>query len=161
MSSLGSTDGHRDFSSAQAGRRSLSQQSHRLHLTLNWPARVRNKLTLREQGSLSRSQGSLLLEPSGTIDFYFNIQIVFVYLLSTPVGGLRLILDFCPSYLVYRGIKTLNLIYFPPSNHEEDGDLVCLNPLVRSHSRLGFSMFEPPCQITQQTGISQEASLQF
>ena len=73
LSSLGSTDGHRDFSSAQAGRGSISRQSHRLRLTLNWPACVRNKLTLREQGSLSRSQGSLLLEPSGTIDFYFNI----------------------------------------------------------------------------------------
>ena len=72
---------------------------------------VRNTLTLKERGSLSLGVRALFTwswaVPSTFI--HFNILIVFVYLLSTPIGGLRLISDFYPSRLVYRGIEALNL----------------------------------------------------
>ena len=37
---------------------------------------IRNVLALRERGSFSRSQGSLILELSGTIDILYNFILV-------------------------------------------------------------------------------------
>ena len=76
------------------------------------------------------------LEPSGTIDFNcFNIWTIFVYLLLTPVGGLRLVSDSCHSLSLSRNQDPRS------DNHS----------LVRSHSKL--ELLKPPCLITQQTGV--------
>ena len=100
---------------------------------------VRNTLTLRERGSLSQSQGSLHLEPGGTIDFYS-----FRYL---DCIHLRLI---NPYRRIEAYFRFLSLPSRLPRNRDFKPDILSL---VRSQSRWGFSMFESPCQIKQQTEI--------
>lgn len=59
-----------------------------------------------------------------------------------------------PSVSFVEESGLFNLIYSSPSDHEANGDLVCLNPFVRSHSRLGFSMFEPLVRSHSRLGFS-------
>ena len=100
---------------------------------------VRNKPILGELGSFFRSQSSLLLEPGGTIDLF-----LFQYL-----DCIRLPL----IYSCQRIETSFRFLYLPsllPRNRDFKPNILFL---VRSHSRRGFSMFEPRCLITQQVGF--------
>ena len=148
MSSLRSTDGHYDFSSAQAGRWPISRQSFGLHLTLNWPALCEEYAYPQGAGlSLSRSQGSLYLELGGTINFY---SFQYFDCIRLPLIN--------PYWRIEAYFRFLSLPSRLPRNRGFKSNIIFL---VRSHSRRGFSMFEPPCLITHQTRISQEASYSF
>ena len=108
--------------------------------------RVRTKLTLREQGSFSRSQSSLfiwsLAVPSSLIVSIFRLYTFTSYRLLSKDWGLFQILVL-PSRC--RGIKTLDLIPIPLPAHTAGWNDSNLSPLVWSQSKLGFSHYLSPC----------------
>ena len=119
---------------------------------------VKNTLTLWEHGSFSWRQGSLLLEPGGTIDFYSYryldcIRIPLIYSCWRIVACFRFLS--LPSHFL--GIGTLNVVYFPLWDYTIDGDPVCLNSYVWSHNRLRLSCYSSPCRLVKRIGILQEA----
>ena len=100
---------------------------------------MRNKLTLKEQGSLSLGARALFswsrAVPSTFISIFRLNSFTSNRLLSEDWSLFQI---FSPSCLVYRGIETFKSDILSP---------------VGSRSKRRFNMFESPCQITQQTGV--------
>ena len=140
FSSLGSTGGQCDFSSAQAGRRPISRQSLGLYLALNWPG-------LREEYAHPLGAGLSFPEPglsSHGARRYHRLLFVSIFRLCLFTSywllskDLRLVSNFRFSIFFSRNRDSSSDNHSLAHLHNRLEWQVCLNSLVWSHSRLGF-----------------------